>query len=193
MPGATDRAIRQLLRVGGARPGRAREHQRPWRPAPARASIRSSVLVAHHANHQRQSVGVHVLEIRRQRARASRVVRAVDQDRRPRGVSSGSSRAGHRASVSPRSIASSDIGTPRSGGRLEQTHRDDGVVHLVPAGQRKPQRAVAAGRRRDRDFVRPPSRRASDARRRRARRPAARLLARAPPRLRRAPPPAAAR
>ena len=177
-PGATDRAIAasscgSAARAPGARVstsgratrGSARQH-RPMALSPITPTTSGS------------PPGVPPADTTPARARQPGCARRRSGVR-PRGVSSCSSRAGHRASRQPAlDRVAGDRQAPLRG-RFEQPHRDDGVVHLVPARQRQAQRTVAPGRRGDRDLVASAVGPGVDARRRRARRPAARARARA--------------
>jgi len=124
-------AARERARRRGARDARGRQHD-PAREREERPGEAAHVLVGHRAEHQHE--GRSVLQVRRERTRAGRVVGAVEQDlRAPRQPlqPAGPLDAAHRLSQ-----ALELHGDSRAAGFLEQPDRDEQVVALVSAGQR---------------------------------------------------------
>ena len=68
------------MRIGRARSGRTRQDQRPCERCQLGQHL-ARMLVGHDAKHDRQMFGMRLRQIRRQRLRAGRVVRAVDENR----------------------------------------------------------------------------------------------------------------
>jgi len=143
-------AARERARRRGSRDARGREHDSA-RERKQRTGEAADVLVGHRAEHQHE--GRSALQVRREGARAGRVVGAVEQDlRAPRQPlqPSGPLDATHglRHALEPDRDS-------RAAGLLEQPDRDQQVLALVRAGQRHhvvvevPRRAQVEG------FVRP--------------------------------------
>ena len=105
------------------------------------SSMRAHVLVAHRAEQQRDARPSDVLQMRRQRARAGRVMSRIEQDL---DVASHETLEPSRATqprVRPVRIAASVIAIPWRAQLVEKRHRDRRVIALMP-----PARAQASRR-----------------------------------------------
>ena len=124
------------------------------------------LLVVHRAEDERHAVGSGLTQIGRQRARAGRIVRGIEQDPAVRRRVKRSSRPGHAAVASPARIASRADAQPDAASRSiasSRPQRDGGVGLLV----RRPASAIgiAATRARERgDRVSVPDERRAAAR-----------------------------